>query len=57
MSLSLPFRADHLPNRALPKIRRDSQQLREALNYIFDYRRTPRYADFIFLEQSFGRKD
>ncbi len=49
----LAIRGDRLPNRALPKIKRDNEQLKEVLNYIFNYKRTQRYADFIFLEQSF----
>ena len=49
----LAMRGDHLPNHALPKIRRDDRALKEILNYIFAYKHPEKGADFIFLEQSF----
>ena len=49
----LAMRGDGLPNRALPKIQRENQDLKEKLNYIFDYHPPEKEANFIFLEQSF----
>lgn len=49
----LAMRGDGLANRALPKIRRDDRELRELLNYIFEYEKPDEGAEFIFLEQSF----
>lgn len=49
----LAMRGDRLVNRALPKISKDDTELKEILNYIFDYRASILSADFIFLEQSF----
>ena len=49
----LAMRGDRLPGRALQRIRRDDMELKEILNYIFDYRPQGTGADFIFLEQSF----
>ncbi len=49
----LAMRGDDLPNRPLPKIRRDDRELRETLNFIFDYRPPRDEPDFLFLEQSF----
>ena len=50
---SLAMRGDGLPNRPIPKISRDDQELRELLNYVFAYQKPPESAPFIFLEQSF----
>lgn len=49
----LAMRGDAICNRALPKIDQSDTQLRERLNYIFDYRPPQEGAPFIFLEQSF----
>lgn len=49
----LAMRGDRLPNRALPKICREDEKLKEILNYVFAYKRLEQGADFIFLEQSF----
>lgn len=49
----LAMRKDALPNRALPKIRLDDDELKGILNYIFDYQKPKMRADFLFLEQSF----
>lgn len=49
----LAMRRDGLPNLPLPKIDRGNRELKELLNYVFDYRRPENGADFLFLEQSF----
>ena len=49
----LAMRCDHIPNRPLPKIQKSDTALKEALNFIFQYRPLENPADFLFLEQSF----
>lgn len=49
----LAMRMDALENQELPKIKREDQELKELLNYVFDYKSPRQEADFIFLEQSF----
>ena len=49
----LAMRGDGLPNRPLPRIRREDESLRETLNFLFDYRTPEETPAFLFLEQSF----
>lgn len=49
----LCMRRDRFPNYPIPKVDRFDQNLKELLNYVFDYKKPERKWKFIFLEQSF----
>lgn len=49
----LAMRGDGIPNDRLPKIHLEDGELREILNYVFEYKKKEDGTDFVFLEQSF----
>ena len=49
----LAMRGDSIPNRSIPKLSRKDGELKELLNFIFDYRPPRELPPFLFLEQSF----
>lgn len=49
----LAMRGDHLPNRPLPKLSQQDGDLRQLLNFVFDYHQPQGLPPFLFLEQSF----
>lgn len=53
----LSMRGDNLFNEALPKINKSDRELKEILNYVFDYEGLKQREKFIFFEQSFRREN
>ena len=49
----LAMRGDRIPNLSLPKLSREDDGVREALNFVFQYRPPRDLPPFLFLEQSF----
>ncbi len=50
---SLAMRGDRIPNRPLPKLSPEDQELKRLLNHVFHYHAPRHLPSFLFLEQSF----
>ena len=50
---SLAMRGDQIPNRPLPKLSPEDQELKRLLNHVFHYHAPRHLPSFLFLEQSF----